>query len=206
MTATVLLIRHGTTQSNMNKVYTALSDEDISSQGRAQIARLSHRLKRERIDAVYSSPLQRTRTVAELVAREHHLDYMIVDDFKEIDFGEWEGRSKEEVQKKWPELWDQLMRDPGKITLPGGESFRAAMERAVDAFEGVVKNNLEKCIAIITHDIIIKMIVLHVLNAPTSIYHHFQVDCSSLSKIIVKNGVGRVMYLNEVFYLDKGEV
>ena len=75
------------------------------------------------------------------------------------------------------------------------------MDRAIRAFEEIVTANPNKCVAIFTHEIIVKMIVMYVLNAPTHIYHHFQIDCSSVTEIIASNEKRKLIELNNTFHL-----
>jgi broad specificity phosphatase PhoE len=201
MVTTLLLIRHGITQSNMSDIYMGRSDEDVSPEGYRQIDKLSMRLKKVPIAAIYSSPLKRTCSSATRIANDHNIKSEILSDLNEIDIGIWQGLSKEKTKQQWPELWNQIMLDPGKITVPQGEAFKDTMGRAIRAFEEIVTANPNKCVAIFTHDIIIKMIVMHVLNAPTRIYHHFQIDCSSVTEITASNKNRKLIELNNTSHL-----
>lgn len=201
MVTKLLLIRHGITQSNMSDIYMGRSDEDISSEGYHQIDQLSMRLKKVPIAAIYSSPLKRTCSSAARIAKDHHIKNEIHNDLNEIDIGIWQGLSKEKAKQQWPELWDQIMLDPGEITVPQGEAFKDTLSRSIRAFEEIVTANPNKCVAIFTHDIIIKLIVMHVLNAPTRIYQHFQIDCSSVTEITASNGKRKLIELNNTAHL-----
>lgn len=201
MVTTLLLIRHGVTQSNKNDIYMGRSDEDISPEGYDQIEKLSMRLKKVPIAAIYSSPLKRTCSSAARIAKDHHIQCEILSDLNEIDFGSWQGLSKEKTKQQWPQLWEQIMVDPGKITLPQGEAFKDTMDRAIRAFEEIVTANPDKCVAIFTHEIIVKMIVMYVLNAPTRIYHHFQVDWSSVTEISASSKKRKLIELNNTSHL-----
>jgi broad specificity phosphatase PhoE len=155
------------------------SDEDINKKGRAQVEALSLRLQSFSIKAFYSSPLKRTITTAEILA--HGKKISIRRELTEIDFGDWEGLTKEDIREKWPSLFEKMRQDPGPITPPNGESFSAMQERARRIFTEIAHAHPNETIAIITHDIIIKALVIFALQAPTSIYHHFQISPASLT-------------------------
>lgn len=179
----IFLIRHAVTQFNLNGTYQGTSSEDVSVEGAMQIEKLCKRLQKVDIDVVYSSPLKRARTTASRVAQDKRIPLHLREELKEIDFGLWEGLTREETRRRWPEIWKELLSDPGSISLPEGESFQKTMERAVQVFEELSQKHIEECIAIVTHEIIIKMIVIHVLEAPTHIYNRFRVDCASITTI-----------------------
>ena len=64
MTTTVLLVRHGQTESNVKGFFMGWSNEDLNETGYAQARRLSSRLASLPIDSVYTSPLKRTCSTA----------------------------------------------------------------------------------------------------------------------------------------------
>src|SRR5579872_7384303 len=196
MATTLLLIRHGRTQSNIDNVYSGRTDEEMNAEGYIQLDKLSHRLKNMPITEIYSSPLRRTYTTAKQVAKELSISCKILEELTEIDLGIWQGLSREKVKRAWPQLWDQQLVDPGKIALPNGETFQQTMDRAIGAFENIAKTNINKCAAIVTHEIIIKMLVIYVLKAPTSIYHHFQIDCASITEVRIVNDKSKLIGLN----------
>ena len=131
MTATVLLVRHGQTDSNINGFFMGWSDEDINETGHTQAHRLSSRLAGLPVTSVYTSPLTRTCTTANILAAPHDLELKVLDDLIEIQTGDWQGLHIDKISQKWPELWQQSRIDPSEVALPNGESFQQVTERAV---------------------------------------------------------------------------
>ena len=104
---------------------------------RAQALALAGRLRDERPQRLYTSPLRRARETAAIVGAELALEPETVEALREISFGVWEGCSWEEIQRRWPRefAWcegDRLRRSP-----PGGESYGQLMERALPAVEAI---------------------------------------------------------------------
>ena len=203
MITTLLLIRHGITQSNIENIYMGFSEETLNQEGFSQVDQLSLRLKKIPIAAIYSSPLKRTTATAERISKDRNIEITTLDDLKEIDFGDWEGLPKETIKQKWPLLYDQIKADPGNIVLPEGESFKDAMERSIKAFEEISSTNANKCAVIITHEIIIKMMIIHVLNASTNIYSRFQNDWTSISKITISGRERKLITANDTSHLAR---
>jgi len=202
MTTTVLLARHGQTGSNITGFYMGWSNEDIDDVGYTQAHCLSSRLTSLPIASVYTSPLKRAYTTAAILAKPHDLELKVLDDLIEIRLGDWEGLHMDEIRQRWPELWQQSRIDPSGITMPNGESFNEVTERAVRVFETIVAANQDKQAVIVTHDIVIRVLVAHVLGVPNSIYRRFEINNASLSVTRVINGKVRLITLNDTSHLE----
>ena len=202
MTTTVLLIRHGQTESNITGFYMGWSDEDLNDVGYTQAHCLSSRLASLPITSVYVSPLQRAYTTALILAEPHNLELKVLDDLTEIQIGDWQGVHMDEVRQRWPELWQQSRIDPSEITMPNGESFHQVTERAIRAFETIVAANQGRQAVIVTHDIIIRVLVAHVLGVSNSIYRRFEINNASLSVIRTINGNLQLITLNDTSHLE----
>ena len=203
MTTTVLLVRHGQTKSNTNGFYMGWSDEDLDDIGYAQAHCLSSRLASQPITSVYTSPLRRTCTTATILAEPHNLELSTSNDLIEIQLGDWQGLHMDEIKRRWPELWQQSRIDPSDITMPNGESFRQVTERAARAFDVIISANQGKQVAIVTHEVVVKVLITHAaLATSNSIYRRFEVGNASLSTIRITDGKPRLATLNDTSHLE----
>jgi broad specificity phosphatase PhoE len=202
MTTTVFLVRHGQTRSNTTGFYMGWSDEDLDDSGYAQVRRLSARLANQPIAAVYTSPLRRTCTTAAILAEPHKLDLEVLEDLIEIRLGDWQGLYRDEIRQRWPDLWQQVITYPSDAALPNGESFQQVTERAARAFEAITSANQNQQVAIVTHEVVVKVLVAHTALATTnSIYRRFDVSNASLSIIRIIDGKTRLVTLNDTSHL-----
>ncbi len=201
MTTTVFLARHGQTKSNVTLYYMGWSNEDLSEIGYTQVRSLSSRLASLPIASVYSSPLQRTRATATILAKPHGLEVETSDDLIEIQLGDWQGLHIDEVKQRWPELWQQSRTDPSEITMPNGESFQQVTERAIRGFDKIVAANQGKQVIIVSHEIVVKVLVAYALGVSNSIYRRFEINNASLSVIRVIDGKARLGTLNDTSHL-----
>ena len=201
MTTTVLLVRHGQTSSNITGFYMGWSDENLNEVGYTQARSLSSRLASLPITSVYTSPLRRAYTTAAILAEPHKLELKFSDDLTEIRLGDWQGLHMDEIKRRWPELWQQSRIDPSELTMPNGESFGQVTERAVQAFEMIVEANQGKLVAIVTHDVIIRVLAAYILGVSNSIYRRFEINNTSLSVIGVANNNSRLITLNDTSHL-----
>ncbi len=201
MNATIMLVRHGQTESNRTGFYMGHSSEDLNETGYSQARRLSEKLASVPVSSIYTSPLRRTYSTAAAIAGPHGLEPVTIDGFIENYPGDWQGLHKDEICRKWPELCQQWNTDPSAVKLPNGESFEEVSERALRAFSDILKSDRGKNIVIVTHEIIVKILVIHALDAPSSIYRRFIINNTSLSTIGVTGNQFTILTLNDMSHI-----
>lgn len=135
------------------------------------------------LDAIYSSDLQRAWTTAEAVSVSHRMDVLACPEMREMDFGECEGLTFAQVEKRFPEvarLW--LSRSPD-LKYPGGESV-LEFERRVESF-GVrlQQHKANDTILLAAHLGSIRMLLCHLLGIPWQHWWQFQLDNASVSTL-----------------------
>ena len=201
MITTVLAIRHGQTESNISGYYMGWSQEDLNQKGYEQVQLLSERLRNTPIDAIYTSPLKRARTTAETVAKPHNIEPVPLNDLIEINLGDWQGLHASDIMKKWPDIWQQSRVDPSILSWPNGESFVQTAQRSVRAFNSIVEANQGKLVAVVTHDIIVRIIATQVLGVTYGIYRKMEIGNASFTKIVVTDGKNQLVTLNDTSHL-----
>lgn len=141
--ATILLVRHGETDWNVERRVQGQTDRPLNAAGRAQARALADRLAGEQLHAVYSSDLSRARETAELVAGRHGLDVVILPDLREKDFGSWEGLTEREIAMRFPEA------RPGH--WGDGETAVALAERVVRALGHIAAAHHGERVLVVSH-------------------------------------------------------
>jgi len=202
MSATILLVRHGQTRSNVTGYYMGWSNEDLNEVGYEQARRLSARLANAPIDSIYTSPLKRAYTTASLIAEPHDIEVKPLDDLIEIKLGDWEGLSEDEVRQRWPVIWHMSKIDPSGLWFPNGETFMQVVERAVRAFESVAAASQKKQAVIVTHDIVVRILAAYIMGVPYSIYRRLEIDNASLSVVRIADGTRQLITLNDTSHFD----
>ncbi|MET0692084.1 MAG: histidine phosphatase family protein, partial [Candidatus Binatia bacterium] len=94
----IILVRHGATDWNLQGRCQGSSDRNLSEVGVRQAEQIAERLSNEGVDAVYSSGLQRARQTAERISHPHNLPVLIDDAVRELDHGELEGLTFNEIK------------------------------------------------------------------------------------------------------------
>ena len=148
----LILIRHGVTGWNKENRLMGSTDMPLSNEGIKQAERLADRLKHEKIDIIYSSPLKRAYKTAEIINRFHNCKIIKEQNLKEISYGIFEGISKEEREKddKLNEIWRKRKEDVVNFRIPKGESFSDLRERAKKALQEILKYD-NKTILVVSH-------------------------------------------------------
>ena len=119
--------------------FAGATDVQLSDEGREQTRRLAERLSREKITAVYSSPLGRTVETAQILAQPLGLEVQKRDGLREISHGRWEQMTRREVEQKFPEEAAEWEKDPYTFAPLGGESGLSVTARALPALIDIVE-------------------------------------------------------------------
>ena len=150
----IFLIRHGETDVNASKKFQGITDEPLNEAGIRQSRLLAKKLSKEKIDAVYSSALARACQTAEEIAKLHGLKVIKRQELNEVDYGEWEGKSPQEIEKIWPGKFmerEKDLRSKYKFRPPGGETYGEMEQRVRPFFEELVKNHQGQTVVIVSH-------------------------------------------------------
>lgn len=144
----VFLVRHGATDWNHEKRAQGHADIELNDDGRRQAIHVANELTHEPIEAVYASDLKRARDTGAVIAAAHGLEVRVDPDLREIDQGEWEGLTTEEIREGWPDLWG-----PNRhySTRPGGESPLQVRTRALGALARIVEAHPGGRIVVVSH-------------------------------------------------------
>ncbi|HMG10728.1 MAG TPA: histidine phosphatase family protein [Mucilaginibacter sp.] len=148
----VYLLRHGETTYNADgNRYCGRTDASLTSKGVKQAVHVYNQLKDENFDAVYSSPLSRACLTAQIAtgSQEVQTDERII----EVDFGNWEGKTKEEFIAEDPSLWDAWMYHPENVRAGGtGETGMEVMERVNAFFNEMLQKHANETIVVVGHN------------------------------------------------------
>jgi broad specificity phosphatase PhoE len=167
----------------------------LSGRGRAEIAAVAERLAEERIAALCSSPLQRARETAEIVAGKLDLPIQYREDVIELDFGEWTGLTFDAVRadERW-HLWSTCR---SIATVPGGESMRQVQERVVKALFELRQSHPDGTVVVVSHGDVIRAALLFALGMPLDFYSRIEVGLASISTVQIDASGIRVLAVNE---------
>ena len=166
MKTTLIFVRHGEAEGNINRIFHGWTDGDITPKGRIQAQRAAERLKDVHIDVLYSSTLCRTIKTAEYISKAKNLPIIRTDKLKEINGGDWEGVHWDILSKKWPEAYKTWEHNPHLHQMPNGESMAEFQKRLIAEIRHIISENTGKVICIVTHGTVIKSLICCFRHCP----------------------------------------
>ncbi len=200
------LIRHAATDNNRGSATAAarLANRSgaLSVEGLEQ-ARQTGRLMADcRLSVVYSSPLARARQTAELVAEPHRLELQSVEALTEVDVGQWEGLSWEEVEQTSPEACRAFSENPCVNPYLGGECLEQVRDRVVPAMKELLCRHTGETLAIVAHNMVNRVFLLELLGMPLNSYRTIPQSNCGVNIIRTRNGQTKLLTLNSVLHLS----
>jgi len=162
----IYLVRHGQVEGHEKKRYNGHVNVSLTQLGREQSDRVCDCLVDIPLDAVYSSDLDRSRYCAELIAAAHNLTASTYESLRELNIGDWEGRTWDELQEAYPEDWQERQRDLVNFQVPGGESLQDAADRIRPTILKIIANHPDSNVALVAHGGANRIILLDAIGAP----------------------------------------
>lgn len=187
----LILVRHGETVKNAAGIAQGWNDSALSDRGEQQVKALAERLAAYGVDALYSSPLGRAMSTARFIADATGLKVDVVDELREMSYGNWEGRSFMDVRREDDDSYQRWIVD-ADAPCPSGESHNDVRKRLEGAFAkiGVAQEHLRsgsngtngaKRIVVVTHGTAIRLAATALLELPVMASRHFAQDNASFN-------------------------
>jgi alpha-ribazole phosphatase len=151
-------IRHAETE--LAGRFCGHSDPELSARGRDQLSPLAQSLSAETIDSVYSSDLRRSISTAEAIVACRALPLALRPALREIDFGQWEGLSWNEIELLDPEYARKWMAEYPQLPAPAGETFQAFETRVLEEVNLLLARHTGS-IAVVTHAGVLRVVLRH---------------------------------------------
>jgi broad specificity phosphatase PhoE len=178
----IILVRHGETDFNASGIFRGRADAPLNENGRRQAALLGEYLSNEKLSVIYSSPLIRAVKTAEAIAGHHRLGVNIADSLNDIDCGEWQGLSLNEVQARDEETYRDWLDTPEQVRIPGGESLQEVQDRVLPFVQDAVLKYKQGIIVLVSHRVVNKVLICTLLGLNNSFFWNFQIDTGGISR------------------------
>lgn len=184
-------IRHGMTKFNEKKRYLGLLDVSLSEKGKAEIEKRWHDILKP--DVVVTSPLKRCVQSAELIIKDmKNKKHIIVDEFKEIDFGIFEGKTFEELKDN--PAYQKWIDSRCEMKIPEGESKEEFVKRTMEGFKKLLcickENNWNEIVCVVHGGTI--MAILSEISGRD--YYDFYVKNAEARELIIEDDKYEIPY------------
>lgn len=196
----ITLVRHGETTGQSSFRYYGATDVPLSDLGCEQMRRVREALAGEVFDAVFSSRLRRSREAAALIA-DGRAAVTAMAEFDEVNFGRWEGWTREEIAARDPEQYRAWQQNGGDFSYPDGESRPAFGARVARGLSLVFNDHRPENALMVLHRGVIGNILAELLQLPPAARARLAIDLASIHVVRIQNGCWGAEALNRVDHL-----
>jgi probable phosphoglycerate mutase len=160
----IFLIRHAEAEGNIFRRAHGHFDGQIIGRGFEQIEKLKTRFEHEKIDAVYSSDLLRTKVTASSIYEPHNLKLNTTEQLREVDMGAWEDIAWGNIEHDDPDMNRYFSMDPEKWNVPGSEDFHHLQRRIKNCLLEIAKRHDPGTVAVFSHGFAIRSFICGILG------------------------------------------
>jgi broad specificity phosphatase PhoE len=197
----LILVRHCESQWNEEGRIQGFSDPELNETGKEQAERVAQALRGEKINAVYSSPLKRAVETARAIAQKHQLEVKVDPALKEIDTGELEGLTLEELRRLYGDFLKEWKEGRGSLRMPGGESLEELQRRAWGAIQRIVQTHSDGAVVVVSHTFTNLIILCSALNMDLSSFRRFKQDVAAINILHFGERGAALLLLNDTCHL-----
>lgn len=177
------LLRHGETDWNIEQRCQGFSDTPLNATGRRQAEAGARYFSSVKIEAIYSSTLDRAYETARAIARYHDASVQTTDALRELNQGEFEGLRLTELAEKHGDFLGRWFQEPVDLKLPGGESLREMQTRAWSALEEIVDRHPDGNVVVVAHNLCNLSLLCRVMRLELEHFRRIKQDEAAINII-----------------------
>ena len=177
----IYLIRHGECAGNRENRVRGRVDFLLNNNGIAQAGALAKAMKGKNLTYVYSSPLKRALSTAEMISDICGCGLSVDDSFNNIKLDPWQGRLKSDIASNEPLLWNTWINDPESLSLEGAETLDQVMERSLSGLQRLIEKHRGETFAVVSHRGVLKPLLSGALCIEKPRFWRLHVDTGSYS-------------------------
>ena len=195
----LILVRHG--EADDSRRYWGKTDTELTAKGLEQAANLSRRFKDVKIDAIYCSTLQRASTTAEAIAGSHSLEVIKCHELDEVNFGQLEGLTFDEISSNHPEVADRWARWSHQLDFPGGENFNSFNQRVAGFLKKLGEHSDGETVLVVGHGGPFRLLLCYMLGIDLKHWCQFNIKLASVNVMEGTIGTAILYKLSDVSHL-----
>ncbi|MEH7382839.1 histidine phosphatase family protein [Bacillus sp. JJ1533] len=199
-------VRHGETEWNVENRLQGHLDSKLTTNGVNRTLLLAEKLANTRFESVISSPSPRAVHTAKILIGNRPLDIKLDERLREINLGNWQGRTLKEIKETDPQRYDCYFHHPElyKPDKMGGESFFDVKKRLEEFLVNVEETYQTSNLLIVTHGVVIKVLQLICKNKLISaIWEPPFIDGTSLTVVKIKKGKKEIIIEGNISHFAK---
>ncbi|MFQ3661453.1 MAG: histidine phosphatase family protein [Chloroflexaceae bacterium] len=199
----LILVRHGETPWNVTLQYQGHANVPLNERGREQARRAAARLRGLEVRALYASDIARAWQTAEIIGAALGQTPVPMPELREIDVGQWEGLTPEELYRRFPDHMAEYKRDPARTVRLGGESYAQLQTRALVALQRIQETHAQgDTVVAVSHGGTIRALLCHVIGLDLANFGRMWLDNGSLTELRLGRNGWRLMRLNDAAHVE----
>jgi broad specificity phosphatase PhoE len=156
---TLVLIRHGQTDWNVEGRWQGQADPPLNERGREQAQRVAEYHSQFGFAALYSSDLRRAMETAQIIGAKIGLEVIPEPRLREINLGRWQGMLTDDIQAQYPEEFQRWHREPLSVQPPDGEIVHALAARVLEAINEMIARYPKRRVGVVAHELPIAIVL-----------------------------------------------
>jgi broad specificity phosphatase PhoE len=178
--AKFILVRHGETLWNVEKIYRGRMDVNLDEVGIKQAELLGKYLSNWELEAIYASPLRRALDTANIIARYQKVGVHVAEGLIDFDYGEWQSLPEQEAKRLYSTLHSEWHDNPHKVKMPGGESLEDVRRRAIEVVNDVL-SKYQGSVVLVSHRVVNKVLICSLLGLDNSHFWNIKQDVGGIT-------------------------
>lgn len=199
---TIILVRHGHVPGIAPPSFRGRADLPLTEQGIHQAGLTRDYLAfSTRPTVAYASPLSRCMRTGEIIAKPHAITVVPLPGFVDIDYGEWQGKTFEEVGTVAPVAFRDWLRRPHLAEIPNGEALAEVAARVTGVMRDVLRRHSGEAVLLVGHDCVNRVFLLLALELPLSRFWHLHQDPCAVNMLTYGDQGWVVQCINSTAHL-----
>ena len=201
----IILTRHGHVEGIKPARFRGRTELPLTELGQAQAKAVAERIAKTWNPAkVYTSPMGRCVATGQEIARGCRVASEPIEALNDLDYGQWQWRTFDEVRATWPELFASWHTTPHLVRFPEGDSLQDLVARTANALRLALERHASETetVVFVGHDSVNRALLLQLLEQPLSAYWRIAQEPCAINEIDMLDGRSCVQRINETHHLE----
>ncbi|MDF3933736.1 histidine phosphatase family protein [Pseudomonas citronellolis] len=199
---TIILTRHGHVDWIAPERFRGRAQLPLSELGRRQAQAVARSIAQGwRPQAIYTSPLARCVDTGAAIAAATGAPAQALEGLADIDYGQWQGLTHDEVRARWPEEHRLWLAAPDLAAIPAGESLAEVLARGTAVLREVLRRHAGQTLVLVGHDSVNRVLLLQMLGLPLARYWRLKQEPCCLNEIVFADDAFTLHRLNGTEHL-----
>lgn len=197
----LILVRHALTVDNQESRLSGHIDSSISEEGKEQIDKITNYLKDFDIDKIYTTTSSRTKDTVKKLSELKSIEIIEKESLKEISFGDFEGLTFKEIENRYPEEFQDMIKKGYEYKYPNGESLIDSYNRVCTELDNIISDCDNQTILICSHGGTIRNIITYLISNSYKYHWNFKIDNGSVTILEIQDGFTVITTMNNTSFI-----